>query len=135
VLRKVKVFYVLACRILGLIVVLCRGDQAAVVEVLVLRHDNAVLRGHAGRVRYESADRVWFAALARIVSRRRWRAVFPVTSATLLAWNRRLAAKKYDTSLRRRPGRPPATAVSSDWCCAWRGRIRSGAIAGPRASC
>jgi hypothetical protein len=42
VLRKVKVFYVLACRILGLIVVLCRGDQAAVVEVLVLGHDNAV---------------------------------------------------------------------------------------------
>jgi putative transposase len=33
--------------------------------------------------------------------------VFPVTPATLLAWHRRLAAKKYDTSKRRKPGRPP----------------------------
>ena len=48
-----KVFYVLTCRILGLIVVLFRGDQATVAEVLVLRHENAVLRRHAGRVRYE----------------------------------------------------------------------------------
>jgi transposase InsO family protein len=33
--------------------------------------------------------------------------MFPVTPATLLAWHRRLAARKYDTSKRRRPGRPP----------------------------
>jgi len=43
------------------------------------------------------------------VSRRRWSEVFPVTPATLLAWHRRLATKKNDTSERRRPGRPPAT--------------------------
>src|SRR6185312_2619717 len=53
------------------------------------------------------ADRVWLAALARLVPRRRWAEVFPVTPATLLAWHRRLAAKKYDTSKRRKPGRPP----------------------------
>ena len=64
--------YVSPPAILGLIVVLFRGDQAAVAEVLVLRHENAVLRRHAGRVRYEPADRAWFAALARMVSRRRW---------------------------------------------------------------
>jgi putative transposase len=105
-----KIVYVLTCRVLGLVVVLVRGDQAIVAEVLVLRHENAVLRRQAGRVRYEPADRAWFAALAWIVSRRRWSEVFPVTPATLLAWHRRLAAKKYDTSGRRRPGRPPATA-------------------------
>ena len=33
--------------------------------------------------------------------------VFPVTPATLLAWRRRLAGGKYDTSKRREPGRPP----------------------------
>jgi putative transposase len=37
---------------------------------------------------------------------RRWAEVFPVTPATLLAWHRRLAARKYDTGKHRRPGRP-----------------------------
>jgi len=66
-----------------------------------------VLRRHVGRVRYEPADRVWLAALARLLPRRRWIEVFAVTPATLLAWHRRLAAKKYDTSKQRKPGRPP----------------------------
>ena len=101
---QLKIVYVLTCRILGLVVVLPRGDQAD--EVLVLRHET---RSSAGRARYEPADRAWFAALAQIVSRRRWPEVLPVTLATLLAWHRRLAARKYDTSGRRRPGRPPAT--------------------------
>jgi hypothetical protein len=80
-----KIVYALTCRILGLVVVLFCSDPAAVAEILVLRHENAVLRRQAGRVRYEPADRVWFAALARIVSRRRWAEVLPVTPATLLA--------------------------------------------------
>src|SRR5579872_2885519 len=58
---------------------------------------------------YEPADRLRLAALSRLVPRRRWAEVFPVTPATLLAWHRRLAAGKYDTSRRRRPGRPSAT--------------------------
>jgi putative transposase len=76
-------------------------------ELLVLRHENAVLRRHAGRVRYEPADRVWFAALARLLPRRCWTEIFPVTPATLLAWHSRLAAGKYDTSNSRKSGRPP----------------------------
>jgi putative transposase len=48
----------------------------------------------------------WFAALTRFIPRRRWAGVFPVTPAILLAWHRGLAARKYDTSRRRRPGRP-----------------------------
>jgi putative transposase len=102
-----KIVYLLTCRVLSLAVLVFRGDRAKDAELLVLRHENAVLRRHAGRVRYEPADRAWFAALARLVPRRRWAEVFPVTPATLLAWHRRLAAKKYDTSKRRKPGRPP----------------------------
>jgi putative transposase len=56
----------------------------------------------------EPADRIWFAALARLLPRRRWTGIFPITPATLLAWHRRLAGRKYDTSGRRKPGRPPA---------------------------
>ncbi len=58
--------------------------------------------------------RCWAATLAGCVTSRptgcgspRWTGVFPVTPATLLAWHRKLAAGKYDTSSRRKPGRPP----------------------------
>ena len=102
-----KIVYLLTCRVLGLAVVVFRGDRAKDAELLVLRHENAVLRRHAGRVRYEPGDRVWLAALARRIPRRRWTGVFPVTPATLLAWHRKLAGSKYDTSKRRKPGRPP----------------------------
>jgi transposase len=102
-----KIVYLLVRRILGLAVLLFRRDMAKDAELLVLRHENAVLRRHVGRVRYEPADRVWFAALARLVPRRRWTEIFPVTPATLLAWHRRLATTKYDMSNSRKPGRPP----------------------------
>jgi hypothetical protein len=91
----------------NLAVLVVRGDGEKSAELLVLRHENAVLRRNAGRVRYEPADRAWFAVLTRFIPRRRWAEVFPVTPATLLAWHRKLAARKYDTSKRRRPGRPP----------------------------
>jgi len=103
-----KIVYLLTCRVLGVATLVLRGDLAKAAELLVLRHENAVLRRHAGRVRYEPADRAWFAALARLVPRRRWAEIFPVTPATLLTWHRKLAASKYDTSKRRKPGRPPA---------------------------
>jgi len=48
-----KIAHVLTCRMLGLVVLLCRGDQAKDAELLVLRHENAVLRRHAGRMQYE----------------------------------------------------------------------------------
>ena len=85
---------------------LIRGDRAKNAELLALRHENAVPRRNAGRVRYSPADRAWFAVLTRFIPRRRWAEVFPVTPATLLAWHRRLIARKYDTSKRRKPGRP-----------------------------
>src|ERR1039458_756028 len=90
----------------GLVVLVFRGDQAKDAELLVIRHENAVLRRTAGRIRYEPADGAWFAALAPFIPRRRWARIFPVTPATLLAWHRRPAARQYGTSTRRRPGRP-----------------------------
>ena len=102
-----KIVYLLVRRILCLAVLVFRGEGAKEAELLVLRHENAVLRRHAAWLRYEPADRVWFAALARLLPRRRWTEVFPITPATLLAWHRKLAARKNDTSKQRRPGRPP----------------------------
>jgi putative transposase len=102
-----KIAYLLMHWLFGLAALAVRGDQVKDAELLVLRHENAVLRRHVGRVRYEPGDRAWFAALAHFIPRGRWAGVFPVTPATLLAWHHKLAAKKYDTSRRRKPGRPP----------------------------
>jgi putative transposase len=102
-----KIVYMLTCRVLGLAVLLCRGDRAKDAELLVLRHKNAVLRRHADRARYEQADRAWLAALARLIPRRRWSEVFPVTPATLLAWHRRLARGQVRHE-RAAQARPPA---------------------------
>jgi putative transposase len=64
---QLKIVYVIVRRVLSLIVPVFRGDRAKDAELLVLRHENAVLRRHVGRVRYEKADRLWFAALARLI--------------------------------------------------------------------
>ena len=103
----IKIAYLLVRRILGLAPLLFRRDMAKDAELLVLRHENAVLRRQVGRLRYEPTDRVWFAALARLIPRRRWTDIFPVTPAALLTWHRKLAASRYDTRNRRKPGRPP----------------------------
>jgi putative transposase len=93
--------------LLGLLAVLVRSYLSKNVELLVLRHENQVLRRQlSGRLRWDHADRLWLAALSRLVSRRRWAEVFPVTPATILRWHRNLLARKWDYASRRRPGRP-----------------------------
>ncbi|MCQ6246997.1 integrase core domain-containing protein [Streptomyces malaysiensis] len=91
--------------------VLLRRETVKDAELLVLRHENVVLRRQlAGPVRYELADRFWFAALSGLIPRR-WLRVFPVTPGTLLAWHRRFIAANWDYTARRRTGRPPTPAA------------------------
>jgi hypothetical protein len=71
------IVYLLVRRVLSLAILLSRRDLVKDVELLALRHENAVLRRHAGRIRYEPADRIWFAALAQLIPRGRWAQVFP----------------------------------------------------------
>jgi transposase InsO family protein len=106
-----SVVYLLTCRLLGCLMVLARGEASKDAELLILRHENTVLRRQIGRVRYQPADRLWLSALSRLIPRQRWAEVFAVTPATLLAWHRRLVTRKWDYSNRRRPGRPPTAAA------------------------
>ena len=95
-----------------LLAVLVRSDLSKDIELLVLRHENQVLhRQLSGRLRWDNADRLWLAALSRLVSRRQWPEIFPVTPATILRWHRNLVARKWDYTSRRRPGRP-STGIS-----------------------
>ncbi|MBF8193843.1 integrase [Nonomuraea sp. K274] len=89
----------LLCRlvrwILSLQVVLVRPDLSKDIELLILRHENQVLRRQVhGRSRWDHADRLWLAALSRLVNRRQWSEIVPVTPATILRWHRNLAAHK-----------------------------------------
>ena len=92
----ISVLYLLVRCLLGCLTALARHRVSKDAELLVLRHENAVLRRQVGRVRYEPADRLWLAALSRLVPRRRWAEVFPATPVTVLAWHRRLVARKWD---------------------------------------
>jgi transposase len=84
-----------------------RSRVAEDAEVLVLRHENAVLRCQIAWVHYEPADRIWVAALSRLVPRGRWRGVFVVPPTTLLRWHRELVERKWTFAQHCRcPGRP-----------------------------
>lgn len=96
--------YKVVRKLLSVPSVLLRGEAAKNAELLVLRHENALLRRQLA-VRYEVEDRLWFAALSALIPRRRWREVFPVTPGTLLAWHRRFIAAKWDYTARRRRAR------------------------------
>jgi transposase len=106
-----SIFYQLMRWLLGLTAVLVRRDLSKDAELLVLRHENVVLRRQISRVRYRPVDRAWLAVLSRLVPRCRWAEAFPVTPATIVAWHRKLVSRKWDYSARRRPGRPPTAAA------------------------
>jgi putative transposase len=86
-----------------------RADVDKEVEILVLRHQLAVLRRQVGKVRTAPADRAVLALLSRLLSRPRWPTFF-VTPATLLRWRRDAVRRKW-TYPPRRGGRPPVAAV------------------------
>jgi transposase InsO family protein len=100
-----KLAYLTLCRSIRLLVLLARGDAAKELEILVLRHQLAVLHRQTPRPRLEPADRALLAAISRILPRFRW-SCFIVTPQTLLRWHRRMIAGAW-TYPHRGLGRPP----------------------------
>jgi hypothetical protein len=100
-----KLAYLTPCRSLQLLVLLARGDAAKDLEILVLRHQLAVLRRQVPRPRLEPARRARLAAVSRALPRARW-SCFLVKPETLLRWHRRLVAHAW-TYVHRQTGRPP----------------------------
>src|SRR5450755_1759892 len=97
--------YLIARRLVGGLALLARSDAAKDAEILVLRHQLAVLHRQIGRPRLTWADRTIIAALTlRLQPARRLGML--VTPGTILGWHRRLVTRRWTTTANRPPGRP-----------------------------
>jgi putative transposase len=97
--------YLVFRNLFALVWLLGRSRRSKELEILVLRHELAVLRRQTSRPRLTRADRTLLAVLSRSLARPAW-AVFPIKPETLLRWHRQLIARRW-TNAHRTPGRPP----------------------------
>jgi putative transposase len=95
--------YLSVRNLFALVWLLARPRRSKELEILVLRHELAMLRRQARRPRPTRADRALLAALSRTLPRGAW-AGFPVKPDTLLRWHRQLVTRRW-TYTHRAPGR------------------------------
>jgi hypothetical protein len=101
-----RLVYLIFIRLLGTLALLLRSDISKEAEILVLRHQLAVLRRQVARPPKPSwADRALICALARLLPKPR-RVGLLVTPGTLLRWHADLVKRRW-THKRKTPGRPP----------------------------
>jgi putative transposase len=110
-----------------------RASRHNDVEVLVLRHQLAVLKRQVSRPRLRQGDRLLVAALSRMLPRERWSA-FLVRPQTLLRWHRELVRRKWTYRHRSTGGRPPSPRMFGTSSCGWEGRTLGGDACGSEES-
>jgi putative transposase len=101
---SLRLLYLIFLQLVNLLLLLGRSSASKDVELLVLRHEVAVLRRANPRPRLDWADRAVFAALVRRLPQM-LRGHRLVTPGTVLRWHRRLVAKKW--TYPNHVGRPP----------------------------
>jgi hypothetical protein len=125
--------YLIFQHMLGQILLMSRTSSTKDIELIVLRHEVAILRRTNPRPRLDWADRAMFAALIQRLPRA-LRAHRLVTPNTILRWHRRLVRRRW--TYPHRTGRPPIDDVLVALVVRrWRGRTRCGGTCGSKASC
>jgi putative transposase len=94
---SLRLLYLIFCRLAEWLTLLAKTSAAKDVEILVLRHENAVLRRTKPRPQLNWADRATLSALIRLLPRA-LKVHRLVTPATVLGWHRRLVARALDLS-------------------------------------
>ena len=103
---SIRLLYLVFVRLCGWLILLGRSSASKNAELLVLRHEVAVLRRTRPRPRLDWADRAVMAALIRLLPGR-LRINRLVTPGTVLRWHRRLVTRKW--TYPRSVGRPPVS--------------------------
>jgi putative transposase len=104
-LMALRLIYQVFTTLLGWIVLRSRSDTTKDIEILVLRHQLAVLQRRTPRPRITWTDRAIIAMPTRLLPVRRRRGLL-VTPATILRWHRQLIARCWTPTKPARPGRP-----------------------------
>ena len=102
----VSLCYLVLRWLLQLVALRVRSHEWKELEIVVLRHELAILRRQTRRPAIAACDQLFLAAASRCLPRARWPS-FIVTPATLLRWHRALVARRW--TYRSRVGRPPTS--------------------------
>jgi putative transposase len=97
----VSLCYGLLRWLLEFVVLRVQSTELKELEIVVLRHEVAILRRKTRRPAFTAVDRLFLSAASRLLPRAHWRS-FIVTPATLLRWHRRLVAKRWTFRASRR---------------------------------
>jgi putative transposase len=112
-----SLWYLVMQRLLQLVILRFCSSEWKELEIVVLRHELAVLRRRIRRPPFTTAGRTFLTAASRLLPRVTWQSLFMVTPATLLRWHRLLVARRWTYV---RAGRMRELDVCASWAAAAR---------------